>query len=393
MLPTREWTEDYVLTLPVQEYDEIEFKAPQWLDLSTSDAINKTCNGLAKELSALANTGGGKLVIGLKDPKQCKSGVLEIVDGGVPVLMDKRDTAEWLRAIVPTLLDYPVTGFEVHPILPNGPASQIAADKALFVIDLPDSEVAPHQSKRDNKYYMRVGGNSLPIGHRTVMDIVGRQKFPVLELRFCIRGSFGEMTRRTEHQPRSRVFALHVTACNTGKLFAQYVNVILSLPPALVPDASIWVEKQVVEDDEVFCKEHLTNTRRDVIAGEGQHAQLGPSWFDPILPGRERTWTIALAEAFPRTDWTHENVRWVLFADNAPVRSGSVAVKDISRATEWDQRCCPCCSANAIGGHQWDCDCDRSMTRRAPFICSQCGCCTGVHCTCAQALDTYLQYD
>lgn len=385
MKPVRDWDENYILSLPVQEYDDIEFKAPQWLDISTPAARDKTCTELARELSALANTGGGQLVLGIKDPQKCKSGVLEIADGGVPVILEKKDTAEWLRAVIPTLLEFPITGFEVHPILPNHSNSRIEAGKALFVIDVPDSEAAPHQSKRDNKYYMRIGGNSVPVGHRLVLDILGRQKYPDVILSFQIVGEFVDEVGRTIDRPRRRKFFIRVIAKNSGRVLAHYVNVILSFPPTLVPNVDIWVAKQEVENGETICKENLANTRRDIISGEEPYAQRGPSWFDPILPQRHHSWTLPLNQRFAHTNWNEESIRWEIFADNASGKIGTILVKDIVQITEWNQDSCPCCGAEEIARHQWNCDCDcKLLPRGTPFLCPHCGCCTGLHCRCGR---------
>jgi len=82
-MKARDWTEEYIYGLAVQEYDDIEFKASPLIDLSSSEGKMKVLDSLAKEISALANYGGGFLVLGVKDPKECKNGSLEIVHGGI----------------------------------------------------------------------------------------------------------------------------------------------------------------------------------------------------------------------------------------------------------------------------------------------------------------------
>src|SRR5260370_41600067 len=58
----------------------------------------------------------------------------------------------------------------------------MARDKGFYIVDMPDSERAPHQSKRDSKYYVRLGGRSQPASHKLIEDIRNRRRHPVLEL-------------------------------------------------------------------------------------------------------------------------------------------------------------------------------------------------------------------
>lgn len=100
-----------------------------------------------------------------------------IVDGGgvSTSVKGKAETREWLEEIIPNLVDFPLSHFNVYSILPKSTDSQIIQGKALYVVDIADSLQAPHQSRLDNKYYVRVAGKSRPIGHRLVSDIMNRR--------------------------------------------------------------------------------------------------------------------------------------------------------------------------------------------------------------------------
>ena len=82
----------------------------------------------------------------------------------------------------PHLTAFEIVGFNVYEILPKSSGSAIAADKSLYVLDVPDSERAPHQSTRDLKYYVRLGGKSRPATHRIIEDIRNRGRHPRLEV-------------------------------------------------------------------------------------------------------------------------------------------------------------------------------------------------------------------
>src|SRR5690348_4188144 len=105
MKSVRDWDEDYVLRIASGEFGDTEVKGRMSLDLN--DVIVKEANvreTLAKALSAFANSGGGYLIYGVKDPKKWINNVPEVEDGGVPItLVSKGDTREWLDSVISNL--------------------------------------------------------------------------------------------------------------------------------------------------------------------------------------------------------------------------------------------------------------------------------------------------
>ncbi len=174
--PTSDWDEDYVLSLPLED-DTLELKGTRLLDL-TLDGVREdlVLNELAKQLSAFANTGGGNIVYGLSDNRAVDLG------GVSRTIKGRSSTKEWLEDLIPTLTDYEILGVNVYEIPPRERNSAMAPGKALYVVDVPDSDRAPHQSKRNLLYYVRLGGKSQPASHRLVEDIRNRLRHPSLEL-------------------------------------------------------------------------------------------------------------------------------------------------------------------------------------------------------------------
>ena len=133
--PAAEWHEDYVLSLPIGESDKLERKGARLLDLTISDVREDTVRDeLAKQLSAFANTGGGALIYGVGD------------DGGVDMggvsrmIRGRTSTKAWLEDLIPVLTDYEVVGVNVYEVSPKEQDSAIEPGKALYVVDIPDSD-------------------------------------------------------------------------------------------------------------------------------------------------------------------------------------------------------------------------------------------------------------
>src|SRR5688572_23725116 len=130
MKPTREWNEKDVLDLPLGEFDWFEAKGRRAIDLTLPNVRERDIlDTLSKAISAFANSGGGVLIYGLQNPDPTKGEWL-VDDGGVSTTV-KGDTREWLETIIPNSVDFPLTNFNVYPILP-GPSSQILPGRALY---------------------------------------------------------------------------------------------------------------------------------------------------------------------------------------------------------------------------------------------------------------------
>jgi len=173
--PASTWDEGYVLGLPVGESDLFERKGSRLLDLTVAGVDeNRVRSELAKQLSAFANTGGGRIIYGVAD-----NGAVD--QGGVSQIV-KGSTKGWLEDVIPTCTEFEIVGTNVYEILPTSGASTINAGKAVYIVDVPDSERAPHQSRHDNVYYIRLGGKSRPASHRIIEDIRNRIRHPRMEI-------------------------------------------------------------------------------------------------------------------------------------------------------------------------------------------------------------------
>lgn len=335
-----EWNEEYLLNLPAYEPNHIEFKGKKSLDLTVTGANpDKVKNTLSTALSAFANSGGGMIVYGVKDPEPEKP--LLIDDGGIPLsIKSRQSTKEWLEDVIPHLTDLPLSDFHVYPIERKTDDSQIAEGHAVFIIEVPNSERAPHQAN-DNKYYIRAGGKSQPIGHQLVMDIMGRRQHPIIELQLYIQSNLdfvGEshwLEGLEDEKSKNRHANLYATLKNAGYVYAQYVNCFIYIP--VLPNSAENISSSIKTIDGrryfVLTKE---NTSRDLIqkverqgvVGILQGTEYGPSWFKPILPSLELSWEVPFPNNINPYKGNHK-LLWEVYADNAPVNKGEIEIKNI----------------------------------------------------------------
>jgi len=145
------WSEGEVMALPPGEHDYFERKAGALFD----DDDNALLDAIAKAASAFANSGGGHLLLGVAN-----DGSLD----GVPARRARTSTREWLEQKIPDLLDYRLSDFRVHNVSRSDPSS-ILDGREIIVVDFGDSALAPHQSRRDKKYYYRSASHSAPAPH------------------------------------------------------------------------------------------------------------------------------------------------------------------------------------------------------------------------------------
>ncbi|MGH8509226.1 MAG: AlbA family DNA-binding domain-containing protein [Gammaproteobacteria bacterium] len=166
------WTEADVDALPAGEHDYFERKRGQ-LFTNMGDLLGK----LAKTISAMANSGGGYIILGVDN---CGT------PDGVPPLQGNTPVRDWLEQKIPRLVEYPLADFRVHIVEPSA-LSRIPPAKPVIVIDIGDSALAPHQcahgggDARKYTYYYRQAGRSEPAPHFYLELLRQRLVSPVLE--------------------------------------------------------------------------------------------------------------------------------------------------------------------------------------------------------------------
>lgn len=229
-----DWSdEEYILSLPADENDKFERKGTRSLDLTVAGVKDGEVRAeLAKQLSAFANTGGGRIIYGLAN-----DGSVEM--GGVSQsIRGRQSTKDWLENVIAQLTDPEIIGVRVIPVLPkNSERSKIEPGKALYVIEVPDSDRAPHQSVSDRRYYVRIGSKSEPTPHRLIEDIRNRAKHPNVEV-IVDTGDFEVFGREVPPSDSKIRIPFQISIRNVGVLKSQNTCLHFQLdlsPPCFIP--------------------------------------------------------------------------------------------------------------------------------------------------------------
>jgi hypothetical protein len=295
------------------EDGKLERKGSRMLDLtlpgvSESDVKNE----LAKQLSAFANMGGGRILYGVTDDGQIdKGGISSVIKGG-------RSPKDWLESVIPTLTDYEITGINVYCIPARSPNSAIQQGKSIYVVDVPDSERAPHQSNRDHRYYVRMGGSSRPAPHKLIEDIRNRAIHPNLNvvhsevLRVHVQKVPNTLKAQVELGVRLTLKNVGRVKANNACIFVEHG--MLRVQPFDLP----LVLKNRVEPSGVFW-ELLFPVYPDMEFAHDLTCQLRVE-KRLVPPGGSIT---VLCYEGTDKELDDATVRWRIFADSAPPKSGS----------------------------------------------------------------------
>ncbi|MEE2786224.1 MAG: ATP-binding protein [Myxococcota bacterium] len=317
--PTR-WTEQMLEALEPHEHDFQEFKSSGWILRSPRELQPDFMYYLSKQVSAFVNGSGGLLFIGLNDDGR--------VDGGVPTDLKGGGTRAWLEDLVSACVDPPIPRCNIFEV---GPATQenskIKEGHAVFVVELPASQEAPHQAK-DHRYYLRIAGKSRPMGHLHIQDVLRRTFHPNVGLsRF---GPYGDAEFDVDDPRGPRAFIqFRGFVTNRGRTLARHVGLEFDIPR---PFAGREVRRRMMEKGEA----HYTQS-----PGRLTYFHYHPS---PLFPSQEiygmSVWVCIHGRNLVHVD-ANAGVNWTIYADDANPMHGSSRLGQfqvIQRAAAWVRR-------------------------------------------------------
>ena len=302
---TAPWTLARLTELGPDEHDFQEFKGSAWL-WDGKGVAGWFHAALSKQVSAFANSAGGRLFIGIDDLGQ--------PDGGVPVGIKPGGTRSWLEDVVRAAVSPNLTRFNVFE-LRGAAGAVIGPEHAIYVIEVPGSDEAPHQAV-DHRYYLRIAGKSQPMGHVHVQDVLRRTRSPVVEL---VRlGPFGDPVIDQSDPRGLRAFVcLRASLRNQGRTLAHHVGVELSVPRPVVGKEA---RRRTLEPGDV----HLSQ-----LPGTIALFRYHPV---PLFPGQEisamRCWVGLHAANRDAVESGALALQWRVWADDATPTTGARPLRD-----------------------------------------------------------------
>lgn len=176
MRPVEEWTEN-----DLQAFVDGGIPESLYLDYKDSRALSRDkTNEISKDISAFANSAGGRLIYGISERKiEGMGAVPDKIDGGVT---DAKVTKEWLEQIILSTISPRIQSVKIKEIT-------LASSGRAYVVDIEQAvSMAPHQAS-DKKYYRRLNFSSEPMHDYEIRDILHRGQKPQPFLRFPIDSS------------------------------------------------------------------------------------------------------------------------------------------------------------------------------------------------------------
>ncbi|MGB8817308.1 MAG: ATP-binding protein [Rhizobiaceae bacterium] len=168
--PVHEWTLDDLNLIVERQSEEsqfLEFKEHmpvknQGLGWNFNGILHANQrDGLAKEIVAFANAYGGHLIVGIKETEEKPSRAERLGD----VNNDVAELAERLRSALNSVIDPPINGLGIQPIISS------SSGGCFLAINVPRSTHAPHGFGKPPEAYMRRADRSEPMTMRDMENV------------------------------------------------------------------------------------------------------------------------------------------------------------------------------------------------------------------------------
>jgi predicted HTH transcriptional regulator len=154
MRTAQEWTEPDIQALITEQRPEdlsLEYKAAAALDKTQGKKAD-----ISKDVSAMANSAGGTIILDPVDPAQI--------------------SIEWLEQVIDSGIQRRIPGLRIHRIgLKSSPS------RVVYVVSIPPSNLAPHIAS-DHRFHKRLGTTTAMMEEYEVRDVSRRLDAPALEV-------------------------------------------------------------------------------------------------------------------------------------------------------------------------------------------------------------------
>ena len=253
---------------------------------------------IAKDVSAMANSGGGVIIYGV---------ATEPTDKTKPSRIEPLHPTniESFDRVVNSQIKPPIKGIRKKLIPADAPQ--------IMLIEVAASEDPPHQNLYDKKYYRRSGTESLPMEHDLVALHFGRRIGPLLSVQFR---SLKRPTQFSGEPSFSDESLLRVLIENSGRRVGRFVEVIFLFP------------------DQEHVKISLKSGNMESIDRLYQRRQArqfteNVDVFHPLTAKSIIEIGLAISKTYIEEKGEDPFVVWKIFADAMAPRQGSISLRDL----------------------------------------------------------------
>lgn len=299
--PSSEWCEADLLSLiqnGVEERSDLEYKRAASLVNTDAGRVE-----ISKDVSALANGGGGIIVYGMVEQNH-KPHQLDGLDPAQP-------TKEWLEQVINGRIRPRLDGYHIHPI----PLNNSAPGKVVYVVNILQSQTA-HQAG-DKRYYKRFNFESVPMEDYEIRDIMNRIKHPLITPRLS--------RRYIDCMQTVYEYSLDVALQNKGPMRARDLKLVITVPRVVSKAVKGFDKQRVVEiQSGLFGKEwfesSLTMTN-GVIFPEDELV---------LTNGKDRYFILVVdTNHVDKNEMREPILLWKIYADDMPPQKGQVMLGEI----------------------------------------------------------------
>ena len=205
----------------IGQSEDAHFDCKEW-PTSDSDAQRV----LAKAACGLTNAEGGVILVGMR-AKPISKDEPDLVESAAPV-PDTSAVKSRILDLIGQVVEPGIQGIQICEV--NTPAE---SRSGFVVVHIPSSEGSPRRSRKDWKFYQRIGSGTFPMEYFQIEERFGKRPPPRLEL-YLETLQVGRQTY-APHQP-ARYFVLGLK--NAGYGIARFPSIRYKRASGLVFDIS-----------------------------------------------------------------------------------------------------------------------------------------------------------
>jgi hypothetical protein len=278
---------------------------------------------ISKDVSSMANSAGGRIIYGVSaDP------INSWFPGELDPVERSSITTESLQQIISSRIQPKIQGVNIYAV-------PITEEKALYVVDIPQSTTA-HQAS-DKRYYKRVNNISQPMEDYEIRDVMNRKSAITLTLRII-----ADLTRN-QMRTGSTVTINHgmhflVSVNNSVNRAAQYCFAELSADQHVIDKST---GESYFTGTETGIRQVFTFSNDCIIVDPGGGTEsLKSGRYHPILPSCERRlgW-ITIRNRPVKSDAGKrglsffsargDRLLWKIFSEEGPPTTGQIEIRDL----------------------------------------------------------------